>query len=247
MNQPLTTILITRPVGQHQAFAARCSELGLRIAHLPCLAIEPLRDVQLSATLLENTDCVLFTSKNAVLHAHQQRPLPWPVTRVNAIGPATTAALAAFNQPVDLKPKPPFTSESYLQQLESLPPQKLLIIKGLGGRTLISNRLSALGWCVQGVDVYQRCLPVFSQKNVASLLEDSPPKLISTTSNEALENLKILAYEHWDTLIKLPIIVNSERTAALAQSMGFEQPALVAKSAGDEGQLEQVILWLSRQ
>lgn len=112
---------------------------------------------------------------------------------------------------------------------------------------MIADRLSALGWRVQGVDVYQRCLPLISRENVATLFQDSAPELISTTSNEALENLKILAHEHWDMLIRLPIIVNSERTATLAQSMGFKQPALVAKSAGDEGQLEQVKWWMSKQ
>lgn len=247
MNQPLTTILITRPVGQHQAFTASCSELGLRVAHLPCLAIEPLRSNQLSTQLLAQMDGVLFTSRNAVVHAHQQCPLPWSGSWVNAIGPATTAALAALNQPVKLTPSPPFTSESYLQQLASLPPQKLLIIKGTGGRTLIADRLSELGWCVQGLDVYQRRLPSISPDSVTRLIQDSAPELISITSNEALQNLKILAHDHWGALSKLPIIVNSKRTAVLAQSMGFEQAAWVAKSAGDEGQIEQVKLWISNQ
>jgi uroporphyrinogen-III synthase len=81
--------------------------------------------------------------------------------------------------------------------------------------------------------------------NVSDLLQDSEPNLVSITSNESLQNLKTLANEHWSSLIKLPLIVNSERTATLAKSMGFELPALVATSAGDQGQLEQVRLWLS--
>jgi uroporphyrinogen-III synthase len=247
MSKPLTTILITRPMGQQQTFAASCRMLGFRVAHLPCLAIEPLFDDQLSAELVNQTDSVLFTSKNAVLHAHHTYPLPWPGTVVNAIGPATTAALVALNQSVKLTPKSPYTSESYLQQLESLPPQKLLIVKGLGGRTLIADHLRKLGWAVQGLDVYQRCLPAISPESVAELMQNSAPEIISITSNEALQNLKILAVNHWDTLSKLPIVVNSERTATLAQSMGFEQLALVARSAGDEGQLEQVKLWLSKR
>lgn len=247
MSQPLSTILITRPLGQHQAFAASCSELGLRVTHLPCLTIEPLWNDQLFVELLEQTDGVLFTSRNAVVHAHKQWPLPWPGSWVNAIGPATTAALAALKQAVTLTPIPPFTSESYLQQLASLPPQKLLIIKGSGGRTVIADHLSDLGWRVQGLDVYQRCLPKISRESVTRLIQGSAPQLISITSNEALQNLKILAHNHWDTLSKLPIIVNSERTATLAQTMGFEQAALIAKSAGDEGQIDQVKLWISNQ
>jgi uroporphyrinogen-III synthase len=247
MSQPLTTILITRPMGQQQAFSASCSKLGLGVAHLPCLAIEPLLDHQLSAQLLRQCDSVLFTSKNAVIHAHRCWPMPWLDTTVNSIGPATTAALAALNQPVELTANPPFTSESYLQQLERLPPQTLLIIKGSGGRTLIAERLRELGWSVQGADVYQRSLPAISTESVTDIIQNSAPDIISITSGEALHNLKILAHNHWDTLCKLPLIVNSERTATQAQSIGFEQPAMVAVNAGDEGQLEQVKCWLSKR
>lgn len=244
---PLTTILITRPLGQQQAFSSGCSALGLRVAHLPCLAIEPLCNVQLTAKTIESADSVLFTSKNAVTHAHRQWPLPWPGISVNAIGPATAIALATLNQPVSLTPAPPFTSESYLHQLASLPPQKLLVIKGSGGRNLIAERLTTLGWQVQGVAVYRRCLPMISPASVTKLLHDSAPRLISSTSDEALQNLEILAHHHWPTLLRLPLVVNSVRTAVLAQSMGFEQPPLVAQNAGDEGQLAQVKIWLSTQ
>lgn len=245
MNQPLNTILITRPMGQQEAFAASCQKLGLRVAHLPCLAIKPLLDAPLSEESINQSDSVLFTSKNAVNHAHRCLPFPWPGTAVSAIGPATAAALAALHQPISLTAKPPFTSESYLQQLEAQRAQKLLIIKGSGGRTLIAERLSELGWSVESIDVYQRYLPAMTPTNVSDLLQDSEPNLVSITSNESLQNLKTLANEHWSSLIKLPLIVNSERTATLAKSMGFELPALVATSAGDQGQLEQVRLWLS--
>ena len=234
-------------MGQQQAFSASCEKLGLGVAHLPCLAIEPLLNHQLSAQLLAQCDSVLFTSKNAVLHAHRCWPLPWPGTPVNSIGPATTATLAALNQPVELTANPPFTSESYLRQLERLPPQTLLIIKGSGGRTLIAERLRELGWSVQGADVYQRSLPTISPESVTELIQNSAPDIISITSGESLQNLKILAHNHWDRLRQLPLIVNSERTATQAQTIGFEQSAMVALKAGDEGQLEQIKCWLSKR
>ena len=78
-------------------------------------------------------------------------------------------------------------------------------------------------------------------------MQNSAPDIISITSSEALQNLQTLAHNHWNELCKLPLIVNSERTAKQAQSMGFEQPAMIAVSAGDEGQLEQVKCWLSKR
>ena len=245
MSQPLSTILITRPLGQHEAFAERCLALGLQVVHLPCLAIEPLGSNELTVEMVDQADSVLFTSKNAVLHAHLNRPLPWPDTIVNAIGPATCAALAALNQPVQLTPLSPFTSESYLQQLQSLPPQKLLIIKGSGGRTVIADQLGELGWKVSAIDVYRRTLPAIGPEQVTELFHNAAPDLISITSNEALQNLHTLTRSHWDTLRTLPLIVNSQRCAVLAKSMGFEQSVLLATSAGDEGQIEQVKRWIS--
>ena len=232
-------------MGQHQALANSCLQLGLRVAHLPCLAIEPLDNNELCAELFNQTDSVLFTSKNSVLQAHRCCPLPWPDTIVNAIGPATAEALNALNQAVHLIPESPFTSESYLRQLVALPPQKLLIVKGAGGRTFIADQLRELGWSVQGIDVYRRILPDISPSSISDIILNSPPDLVSVTSNEALQNLKILAKEHWDILRKLPLVVNSQRAVSLAKSMGFEQHILVANQAGDEGQLEQIKLWMS--
>jgi len=247
MSQPLPTILITRPMGQQQAFAESCARLGLRVSHLASLIIEPLFHDELSADFIEQFDSVLFTSKNAVSNAHRLFPMPWSGIEANAIGPATSAALAELDQTTNLTPKPPFTSESHLRQLVDLPAQKLLIVKGAGGRTLISDILSELGWTVTGVDVYKRSLPIMTEESINELIQDPAPDLISITSNEALQNLEILAKEHWDTLRKLPLVVNSKRSATLAQSMGFELPALVAGSAGDEGQLEQIKLWMSKR
>jgi len=234
-------------MGQQQAFAASCAELGLRVSHLPCLAIEPLFHDELSADSLKQIDSVLFTSKNAVLNAHRLWPLPWSGLEANAIGPATNDALANLDQIINLTPKPPFTSESHLRQLVDLPAQKLLIVKGVGGRTLISDILSELGWAVKTVEVYKRSIPAMTQESIDEKIQDPSPDLISITSNEALQNLEILAKDQWDTLRKLPLVVNSKRCATLAQSMGFELPALVAENAGDEGQLEQIKLWMSRQ
>lgn len=247
MSKPLATILITRPLGQQKEITARCEKLGLQVVHLPCLTIEPLTNKRPHAELFKHCDAVLFTSKNAVIYAHMQWPLPWPGTRVHAIGPATTAALIAMGQPVELTPGPPFNSESYLHKLEALQPQRLLIIKGAGGRNLIASRLPRLGWTVQCLDVYQRRLPAICPKTVETLIRESPPDIISSTSNEALINLQALTRNHWQKMSKLPLIVNSERAATLAKSMGFEQPAMVASRAGDDGQLEQVKRWVRQR
>ncbi len=238
------TILLTRPAGQHEKLASLCESLGLTVKHLPCIAIAPLPDVASLRLQLHGADSILFTSRNAVLHAHAQIPLPWSGKKIHAIGPATAATLMEFSQPVNLEPAPPFNSESYLVQLRAFEPQQLLIIKGSGGRNLIEPQLQALNWQVQTVDVYQRNLPIVDKTDLKAIFSDAIPDIVSVTSDESLRNLKTLALPYWEHLENLPLIVNSERCSALARSLGFTQRPRVARVAGDVGQLEQLEHWL---
>ena len=186
----------------------------------------------------------MFTSRNAVIHAHKQLPLPWLNKSVHAVGPSTARSLSEFKQAIEFDPEPPFNSEAYLHQLSSKPPQKILIVKGAGGRDLIASELNSKGWEVQTVDVYRRNLPDFSPEDISNAFRTPHPQIISITSNETLENLVTLAKDHWDLIKDLPIVVNSQRCQDLANSLGFTQQALVANQAGDEGQLELFRQWL---
>lgn len=239
------TILITRPIGQHESLVNGCIKLGFNVRHLPCLEITPKDS---SSELLQKSklaDLILFTSRNAVIHAHKQLPLPWVNKTVHAIGAATAGTLSQFEQNTEFDPEPPFNSESYLHQISSRPAQKILIVKGAGGRDLIASELNSKGWEVQTVDVYRRSLPDLSPEDISTAFQIPRPQIISITSNETLENLVTLAKGHWDLLKDLPLVVNSQRCRDLANSMGFTQQALVANQAGDKGQLELFRRWLA--
>jgi len=240
-------VLITRPAGQHEHLAQACSALGFQVSHLPCLAIEGLENKSLHRECIAQTDSVLFTSLNAVEYAHGQLPMPWPGVVARAIGPATANALVSKGQALISEPCAPFTSDAFLAQMESHPPERLIIVKGLGGRTLISDHLSELGWHVQTLDVYRRLLPDISPAYVDEIFQSSVPDIVCLSSNESLNNLMMLIGDHRTELLDIQLLVNSDRCANLADSLGFRHPALVAQSAGDQGQLSQLKQWLQNR
>ena len=237
-------VLITRPAGQQENFAIRCRQLGYDVSHLPCLRIIA-RQVEKQKLLQSSCahEFVLFTSANAVRYTHAILPLPWPATLVHAIGAATAKCLQAHGQAVALQPQSPFNSEAYLAQLEHRTPASLLIIKGHGGRDLIQTRLSAAGWQVDTIDVYDRVVPTLNQQLIDSVFRPVRPDIISVTSDEILANLCQLCMSHRNAMFMTPLVVNSNRCATLASELGFMADTLVAIPAGDSGQLECLKQW----
>ena len=239
-------ILNTRPSGQHLAFTRSLEALGFNVSHLPCLAIRGLPGCQLENDPAAQFDIVLFTSTNAVRFAHAQRPFPWNNVAVHAIGAATATALQTLHQPLALMPQAPFNSEAYLAQLAPLDPARLLLIKGEGGRGLIASQLQAMDWQVSSMDLYRRELPDVDATMTASIFRHSPPDIISITSNESLDNLVTLAGEFLPALLKIPLVVNSQRAAEQAKESGFLLTPLVANPPGDQGQIDAIRQWFDR-
>lgn len=218
---------------------------GFRVSHLPCIDIEPIASPVLKTHPAKLVDAVLFTSANAVACAHAILPLPWSGLSVHAIGAATQSALQALGQTLSIKPRPPYNSEAYLNQMKAVAPGRLMIIKGAGGRELIEPQLQRVGWQVYPVDVYRRMLPAVSSSEVAALFAPVAPDIISVTSNEGLRNLLTLTSNHQSQILQIPLVVNSQRGARLAISLGFSHPPLVAEPPGDTGQLTQLTHWQS--
>jgi len=236
---PQPRILITRPVGQESKLANLCRAYGLSVTHLPCLEIKGTHTVGLTEQLLSKNDCALFTSRNAVIHAHKALPLPWKNLSVHAIGQATSDCLREHGQTTHLEPQAPFNSESYIQQLKLMKPQHIMIIKGVGGRGVLQTELRKMGWTIDCIDVYKRELPTLSYTSVNRLLA-TMPDVISVTSNESLLNLKKLAGKHWTSLLDVPMVVNSPRAKSLAESLGFSKDIEISLPAGDDGQIEAI-------
>ncbi len=77
----------------------------------------------------------------------------------------------------------------------------------------------------------------------ARIFSHSPPDIISITSNESLDNLVILAGEFLPELLRIPLVVNSQRAADQAMRLGFLVTPLVASPPGDQGQIDAIRQW----
>ena len=244
MKPPRPRLLVTRPKGQENTLVADSEALGFAVVHLPCLDIQAT-DKQIEASDLAHVDAVVFTSTNAVTYANQKLSLPWNEIDAYALGDATAKALSALGQSVIRQPVPPYNSEAFvhlLQQQSSLP-DRLLIVKGVGGRGYIEAQLEPTSTEVITVDVYQRQCPT-PDATLATRLS-APFDIISVMSNETLDNLVHLANPHLGTLLQHDLIVNSERTRQHAQQSGFTGNVYVAPHAGNSGQLEVLSNWLA--
>ncbi len=232
-------VLITRAAHQADGFISACQQLGFNTIHVPCVEIKPL-SFSLSFEQIKANDLALFTSANAVDLVNQHAPLPWPCL-ATGIGDVTAAKLKQLGQSKIDTPTPPFTSEGFIARLKSKNINKLLVIKGKGGRTLIKQACTELGIELTEKDVYKRTLPDVCVPEILDQFLKHPPSIICTTSDEVLQNLlKLVPTELVPELKKLDLIVNSDRNVQLAKDLGFVGHVWVAEKPGDKGQLAKL-------
>ncbi len=241
-------VLILRPEHQATGLITACRARGLEPVPLPALTIEK-SCLSIDGAPPDN-GLAVFTSVNAVHYASGLGELPWPDVQAVGIGKATHAALLQAGQDTACAPAPPYTSESLVKQLLDHPPAAMrsgvTLVTGENGRTLLVEQLEAAGVNVRCVPVYRRCVPAYAPGYVTQTLEPAPD-VILVPSNQALDNLLLLARQCAARLRTLPLIVNSKRAADHARASGFTGAIHVASAAGDTGQLRILDQWIHDQ
>ncbi len=125
-----------------------------------------------------------------------------------------------------------------LPELQQVEGQRILILRGEGGRARLGDVLRERGAEVTYAEVYRRQrpeaggLPTPDWRQIAAA---------TATSGEILENLLALIPDqarHW--LQQRPLVVVSERIAEQAKALGFEQ-VWVAREASDTALLETLM------
>ncbi|MBK1645780.1 uroporphyrinogen III synthase [Thiocapsa imhoffii] len=230
-------VLVTRPAGQAEGLCQLIAAAQGRAIAVPSILIEPTTDPDAARQLLQSSwDLMFFVSRNAVEQALALTPDgTWPqAARIAAVGRATAHALASAGRVPDLVPDERFDSETLLRmpELASMPGQRVLIVRGDGGRTLLAETLRARGAEVVYAEVYRRCLPAFDPQ---PLLADwrASVAVVTATSEEVLRNLMtMLGPEGRSLLLETPLVVIAERTAQTARELGFTR-VLVAERAED--------------
>lgn len=206
---------------------------------------DDLLTIQKTLADLHSFNWLIFVSVNAVnfaLKANNGKIAKPKLLRLGAIGKATNNALAIAGLSVDLIPQENYNSEALLAmpELQAMQGQRVLIVRGEGGREELASTLRSRGADVHYLNVYKRIIPSTNNTEVISLLEQNKLDVITVTSGEVLQNLLIMldAVRH-QQLFNLPLVVVSDRIKQMAVDMGFKRIA-VTNSPSDEAILETI-------
>lgn len=244
-------VLVTRPEHQAGNLARLITEQGGNAIRFPTLAIvarDNIDEIRNALVSLDRFQWLVFISANAVTMHHYYldggKINKLQSMRFAAIGRATAEALKNAGLPVDLVPENGYTSEALL----ALPPmqqvsgQRVLIVRGEGGREELASTLRSRGAEVDYLDVYKRIVPSIDSSGVLLLLKQSGIDVITITSGEALQNLlTLLGQEYHELLFAIPLVVVSDRIRQIADNMGFKQ-IVVTNNPSDAAILEAVTM-----
>lgn len=240
-------VVVTRPAAQAAGFAERMAAAGARPLLLPTLEIAPVElDAAARARLApDGFDWTIYTSANAVESSLRQLPRPGR-TRVAAVGRGTTRALERHGVAVAAVPLTTSDSEGLLALdcLADLRGQRVLILKGRGGRTLLREELARRGAEVVLGDVYER-RPATAHPQAFDALRDACDAgiaVIAVTSAEVLEALLAMAPpEQCRRLRDAALLLPGDRVAAAARAHGWRGRVIVAPSAEDATMAEALV------
>ena len=227
-------LLVTRPQPQADQWVAALQAHGVAARALPLLQVEPVSDPAAVAAWhsLGAHRLVVFVSPGCVRSFFSLRPaaMAWHVATLGgATGPGTSRALRDAGVPEGSIVEPPadaeqFDSEALWRRLEPLAwhGQRVLVVRGDGGRDWLAERLRERGAEVAFVQAYRRTLPALDGAQRA-LLDDALARpqrhgwLFS--SSQAVEHLRELAPQaQWSSSCAL---ATHPRIAATLRALGF--------------------------
>ncbi len=245
-----TGILVTRPAQQAVGLGALIESYNGVALDFPALEIQPAPDEIKARTILQQAaGIMIFVSPNAVGYALKllRGASLSPQLSLGAVGKGTAKALQEAGYRIDLLPAGQYDSEGLLAlpDLQAVAGKQVVIVRGIGGRPLLGNKLQERGAQVAYAEVYCRSCP---EVDPTLLLDrwDRDLDLVTATSNEILLNLKrILGQRGWPLFKQTPLLVISKRMVALAQELQFET-ILLAKDASNPAIVERICNWLRR-
>nr|VFK55042.1 MAG: uroporphyrinogen-III synthase [Candidatus Kentron sp. TUN] len=244
-------VWVTRPIRQAGTLAQRIEEEGGHVIRLPVIAITDVDDrkpVMALMDRLNDFDLAIFVSANAVRKGLEYvgGAGNWPAqVRIAPIGKATEKALEQIGLSCAFQPRPPYNSESLLAvpelQTEVITGSRVIIFRGVGGRALLGETLTARGACVEYAEVYRRRLPQW----VGTVpIPWNRIEVIVVTSGEGIENLFTMANdEERKRLLRTPLVVISKRMAELVKQSGSRCSPIVADNASDAAILAALHTW----
>ncbi len=244
-------VLVTRPEHQAQHLCQLIEAEGGTAVRFPALAIKPRADraaVRAAVGPADRYDLVIFISANAARYGvdllEQRRDI-----RLAALAAPTASALNSAGYRVSLMPADGADSEALLAmpQLAHMSGQRVLIVRGVGGRELLAETLVARGAHVQYAEVYTR-EPAHPSPGVQSQVEQlwrqGGVRAYSATSVELLEALVGIVTQRCRELMdSTAILTGSRRVADAAIRLGLGSPLILADGPDDAALTSALVRW----
>ncbi len=240
-------VLVTRPAGRADGLLATLEQQGYRCLHQPMLTLEPLLELTPSQQeLLLNADRyqhIIFVSLTAIELGMDWLEHYWPQvpTGINwyAVGHSSAQRLGEFGV-VPRLPETDMNSEGLLDlpSLHQCAGQRVLLVRGEGGRTLLATELEARGALVDQLALYRRRGISLPPGKLYGALAREGVAVILLSSSEGLANLlDLLTPEETNNVTRMTILVPSSRVEQSARKAGFRH-VVVAADASDQSMLQ---------
>ena len=249
-------VLVTRPACQNKSCCELVNRIGGEAISLPLIEIVPVTETDDLCGLLKSYILdlnlyhkVIFVSPNAARIGFDWIDTFWPQLPLGiewiGIGQQTAQQLDALGFQAWCCPDG-YDSEALLAHpsMQNVVDQRILIIRGDGGRDLMRDTFVARGAKVDYCTVYYRRLPSYSEESIQLKLLDKLPSALLITSGEGLTNLQILlsavSAHRFQPLYNTLLVVPSERIANLARELGFQR-VTVATGPDDKSMVRAIL------
>ena len=230
---------MVRPLREQDAFLALLEQSGADVTYTPIMRIEPIVETQSIENLiliLDQFDKAIFISANAAELGLEWVDEYWPMLPVGlelfAVGQQTGQIFSQYGYPV-FCPQNQQNTEGLLEleQLQKLDGKAVVIFRGGGGRQTLGETLEQRGAKVSYCELYNRVIESGS-------LERARQQAKTTGCLIAHSGELLQAMADPENLL-VPLVVPSNRVAAMAQDMGY-QSIVVADNALPESMYRAV-------
>ena len=230
---------MVRPLREQDTFLALLEQSEADVTYTPIMRIEPIDETQSIENLiliLDQFDKAIFISANAAELGLEWVDEYWPMLPVGlelfAVGQQTGQIFSQYGYPV-FCPQNQQNTEGLLEleQLQKLDGKAVVIFRGGGGRQTLGETLEQRGAKVSYCELYNRVIESGS-------LERARQQAKTTGCLIAHSGELLQAMADPENLL-VPLVVPSNRVAAMAQDMGY-QSIVVADNALPESMYRAV-------
>lgn len=239
-------VLVTRPAHRAGPLMEKLAAAGAVPLLFPLLEIRPAAGPELAAlrTRLADYDLVIFISPTAVKFAAAALQDGWPETLpLAAVGPGTAREIhRQFGRDDVLVPATGSGSEALLAApaLQQLAGQRVLLVRGAGGRDVLERELTARGATVDHAVVYHRQRPAEAGP-LNTALREQALDLILIHSSEALDNLLALTEPDLHAALReVPLLLSHPRQTERARALGLRQAPILAHEGSDAAIIDAI-------